>query len=113
MHELSLCEGVIQILVEQARVQHYARVKTIWLEIGTLAAVEVEALRFGFEVIARGTLAEGARLVILSVPGRAWCSSCGNAVALAHRGASCPQCGGYQLEVIGGEELRIKELEVE
>jgi hydrogenase nickel incorporation protein HypA/HybF len=113
MHELSICEGVVQILIEQARVQHYSRVKTAWLEIGALAGVEVEALRFGFEVITRGTLAEGARLEIISIPGRAWCFPCGEAVALEQRGAPCPQCGGYQLEVTRGEELRIKELEVE
>ena len=113
MHELSLCEGVVQVVVEQAHVQRYSRVETVWLEVGTLAGVEVEALRFGFEVVTRGTLAEGARLEIISLPGRAWCLSCGEAVILEQRGVPCPQCGGYQLEVTGGEELRIKELEVE
>jgi hydrogenase nickel incorporation protein HypA/HybF len=113
MHELSLCEGILQVLNEQAQVQGYARVKTVWLEIGALAGVEREAMRFGFEVITRGTVAEGARLEIIAVPGRAWCMPCGRTVGVQQRFDPCPECGAYQLQVSGGDELRIKELEVE
>ncbi|QBQ55936.1 hydrogenase maturation nickel metallochaperone HypA [Nitrosococcus wardiae] len=113
MHELSLCEGVVQILEEQARIQSYSRVKTVWLEVGVLAGVELESLRFSFDAVTRGTLAEGARLEILSAPGRAKCLSCGETVVLNERFSPCPRCGGYPLQVTSGEELRIKELEVE
>jgi hydrogenase nickel incorporation protein HypA/HybF len=113
MHELSLCENVLQVLEEQSRTQSYSRVKTVWLEIGALAGVEVEAMRFGFEVVTRGTLADGSRLVIVAVPGRAWCAECANDVPLEQRFDPCPVCGGYQLQVSGGDELRIRELEVE
>ena len=57
MHELALCEGVLQALEEQAEAQCFTRVHAVWLEIGALAAVEPEALRFNFEVVVRGTLA--------------------------------------------------------
>lgn len=55
MHEVSICEGIILLLEEQAVVQHFQQVETLWLEIGELAGVEVEALRFSFEVVSRGT----------------------------------------------------------
>jgi hydrogenase nickel incorporation protein HypA/HybF len=113
MHELSLCEGVLQVLEEQARVQHYTRVKTVWLEIGTLAGVEAEAMRFGFEVVTRGTLAEGARLEIIELPGEARCLVCHEMVQVRERYDACPECGGYPLRIRGGDALRIKELEVE
>ena len=76
MHELSLCAGIVDVLREQAREQDYARVRTVWLEVGQLAGVEVEALRFGFDVATRETLAEGAALEIVPVPGAAWCRGC-------------------------------------
>ncbi len=113
MHEMSLCEGVLQVLEEQARIQSYHRVKQVWLEIGALSGVETEALRFSFEVVCRGTLAEGARLNIIQIPGRAWCLPCAKSIALSHRYDPCPDCGGHQLQVTGGDEMRIKELEVE
>jgi len=113
MHEMSLCEGVIQVLEESARQQGFSRVKTVWLEIGALAGVEPEAMRFSFDVIKRGTLAEAARLEIIETPGQAWCLPCAKVIAIQQRFDACPDCGSYQLQVTGGEELRVKELEVE
>lgn len=113
MHEMSLCEGVLQVLEEQARAQQFSRVKTVFLEIGELAGVDPEAMRFGFDVVMKGTLADGAALQIIHLPGRAWCLPCGKEVHVAQRFEPCPACGGYQLQVTGGDELRVKELEVE
>ncbi len=113
MHEMSLCESVMQILEETAEQQGFSRVKTVWLEIGELSGVEVEAMRFSFEVIRRNTLADQAALEIINVPGSAWCLPCGKNVRIAQRFDACPDCGSYQLQVNGGDEMRIKELEVE
>jgi hydrogenase nickel incorporation protein HypA/HybF len=113
MHEMALCEGVLQVLEEYARKQGYTRVKTVWLEIGGLAGVEIEAMRFGFDVVTNGTLAEGAGLEIIELPGKAWCMQCAKTVPVKQRYDACPECGGYPLQVTGGEELRIRELEVE
>ncbi|MEN8259741.1 MAG: hydrogenase maturation nickel metallochaperone HypA [Pseudomonadota bacterium] len=113
MHEMSLCEGIVQIIEEQAGIQQYSRVRTVWLEIGPLACVEPEALRFSFEVVSRNTLAEGAVLEIIRTAGRAWCARCRKSVPVSQLYDACPECGGYELEITGGEETRIKELEVE
>lgn len=112
MHEMALCEGVLRVLEDEAERQSFQRVKAVWLEIGTLSHVEPEAMRFCFEAVMRGTLAEGAVLEIVRPPGEAWCLGCSATVALPERGAACPSCGGYRLQVTGGDEMRIKELEV-
>jgi len=113
MHEMSLCESICQIIEENARAQGFSRVKGVWLEIGELSGVEVEAMRFGFDAVSSGTLAEGARLEIIELPGTAWCMQCQKSVPAHRRFDACPECGGYQLQVTGGDEMRIKELEVE
>ncbi|MCF6209605.1 MAG: hydrogenase maturation nickel metallochaperone HypA [Gammaproteobacteria bacterium] len=113
MHEMSLCEGVLQVLQDSARQQGFLRVKTVWLEIGALASVDVEAMRFSFDVVVNGSLANGARLEIIGLPGRAWCMPCGQTVSVEQRFDACSECGSYQLQVTGGDEMRIKELEVE
>ncbi len=113
MHEMALCQGVVRILEEQAAAQSYARVKMVRLEIGPLATVEPEALRFCFGAATRGTLAENATLDIVTAPASAWCFSCGESVTISERNGVCPKCGGYQLQVTGGNELQIKELEVD
>ena len=110
---MSLAMGVLQIVEEAAFEQHFQRVKTVFLEIGELAAVEPEAMRFCFEAVIRGTLAEGAVLTVIEVAGEGLCFNCHQTVPLAARYDPCPACGGYPVQATGGTEMRVKELEVE
>jgi len=113
MHEMSLCESVLQTLEDNAASRNFERVKTVWLEIGALPGVELESMRFCFDAVTRSTLADRARLEIIEVPGRAWCMKCSKTVTVRQRFDSCPDCGSFQLQVTGGDEMKIKELEVE
>ncbi len=113
MHEMSLCEGILQILEAEAEKQRFSRVKRVILDIGVLSGVEIPALEFAFDVVMRGSLAENAVLEINRLRGSAWCFACAETVAIEARYDPCPQCGGYQLQVNGGDEMRIQSLEVE
>ena len=113
MHEMALCEGIIQIVQEEARRHSFSRVRTVCLEIGALGHVAPEALRFCFEAVAARTIAQGAALEIVELPGLAWCMACSNNVEIKQRYEPCPACGSYQLQVTAGEEMRVKELEVD
>ena len=112
MHEMSLAENVLQIIEESARTQNFRHVRTVVLEIGQLAAVEPEAMRFCFDAVASGSIAEGARLEMIDLPGRALCYDCMTTVDIAHRLDPCPLCGGGKLIPNGGDEMRIKDMEV-
>ena len=113
MHELSLCQDIVRAVERAARSQRFTRVLRVRLEIGVLAGVEIEALRFGFEVAARDSVAERAALVIEECAGSAWCEQCRRDVSIPDRLSPCPVCGGYGLRVTGGTEMKIKNLEVE
>ncbi|CAG0974368.1 Hydrogenase maturation factor HybF [Burkholderiales bacterium] len=113
MHEMSLAEGVLQVIEDTARREGFGRVKEVRLEIGRLSGVEVESLRFCFDAVTRGSVAAGAALEIIFLPGRAWCFPCGKAVEVATELATCPHCGGIELQVQGGDEMRIKDLLVD
>jgi hydrogenase nickel incorporation protein HypA/HybF len=113
MHEMALAESVIQIVEETAGRNSAACVRAVWLEVGRLSHVEPEALRFAFDVVKRNGLAHGARLEIVATEGTAWCMKCSQTVALARFGDACPRCGSYQLQVTAGDEMRVKEIEIE
>ena len=113
MHEMSLTEGVVEILAEEARRQGFARVKTVWLEIGALSGVELESMEFCFDVVARGTLAEGAKLEIIRTPGQGYCLDCEKTVGLRERFGQCPECGRHRVQMTVGDAMRVRELEVE
>ena len=113
MHEMSLAEGVLQILEDAAKEQNFSKVKTVWLEIGQLAGVEPEAMRFCFDAVTRDSIAQNAQLEIIHTPGQAWCMQCSVTVEVQALYDACPKCGGHQLQVTGGNEMRVKELDVE
>lgn len=113
MHELSLMEGMVQGIQEEALRQGFTRVHQVRLEVGRLAGVEVEALRFAFGPTTEGTLLEGSRLEILELPGRGSCQACGEVVEIENRFDLCPACGDGFVALTSGTEMRVKDLDVD
>ena len=113
MHEMSLAEGILQLVEETARREQAQRVKTIVLEIGQLSSVETSALEFCFSAVAAGGPASAARLVIIDVPGAGNCQACGRAVAMESLFGVCPACGSHRLQATAGTEMRVREIEIE
>lgn len=112
MHELSICESLVAVIEEQAVAQSFDSVKTVRLEIGALAGIELEALQFSFDVVTKGGVADGAALEVVEIPVVGWCEACAQSVDVQERFDPCPLCGSFQVQITSGEELRIKELEV-
>jgi hydrogenase nickel incorporation protein HypA/HybF len=88
MHEMSLAESVREIVEDAARANGGRRVLAVRLEIGKLSQVEVQAMRFAFEVVKRGSLADQASLEIVETDGSAWCMRCSHGGH--HRRAATP-----------------------
>lgn len=112
MHEMALAESVIDLVEDAARANGVSRVKTVVIEIGALSHVAPEAMRFCFEAVSRGSVAEGARLEIVTVTGAGWCLDCGKTVPLTERFGACPECGRHHVQMTAGDEMRVKEVEV-
>ena len=112
MHEMSLCEGMRGVIEEQARLHNVSQISRVRVEIGRFAGVETDALHFAFDVVMRGSVAEGAELITLNLPGKALCYDCMTEVEIDDRLDPCPLCGGGKIMPQGGDEMRIKDLEV-
>ena len=111
MHEVSICQHLLGLLHQEARRHGVSRIVRLRLEIGRLSCLEPEALRFAFAAMTSGTIAEAAELQIDQPPVRATCQDCGAAVAVEERFESCGSCGGDRLELHGGAEMRLLEME--
>jgi hydrogenase nickel incorporation protein HypA/HybF len=109
MHELAITESLVHAVDERVAPE---RVACLRLQVGRLAGVVPEALRFCFDICARGTALEGAALEIDETPGRGRCRSCGAEVAMESFLDLCA-CGSADVEVVAGQELKIKEVEVQ
>lgn len=112
MHEMSLAEGMIQLIEDQAESQHFSQVKKIFLEIGALSNVEVESLLFCFNAVALGTVAETAEVIVERTVGQGFCMDCSQTVTCDSLYQACPFCQSYKIQVTGGQDMRVKELEV-
>ena len=112
MHEISLLEQVREIMIEHAQSQHFKKVSKVTLEVGKLSCVEEGALRFGFDVVMKGSLAEGAELSINCVDGLGFCRLCNQSVPMQSLHDPCVLCGRFDIKVVQGEEMRIKDLVV-
>ncbi len=108
MHELGVALEVLEIVAARS---DGARVRRVVLEIGKLAAVLPDAVRFAFELASEGTVAEGAALEIVETAGRARCRECRAVFDMDGLHGSCA-CGSSSLEWLAGTELKVREMEV-
>ncbi|NEP43735.1 MAG: hydrogenase maturation nickel metallochaperone HypA [Okeania sp. SIO2H7] len=110
MHELGITENIVAIVAEHAE---HSTVKRLTLEIGQLSAIMPEAIRFCFDICSKNTVLEGATLEIIQTPGKAKCRQCGTEFPIKEPFGICPSCSAVKFDIIQGQELKIKEMEVE
>jgi hydrogenase nickel incorporation protein HypA/HybF len=108
MHELAITESVVAQVGEKLP---DAKVAAVTLEIGRLSGVVADSVRFCFDLCTPGTPLEGARLEIIDIPGRGRCRTCTSELDVADLLPECG-CGSFDIEILGGEELRIRQVEV-
>lgn len=107
-------ESALAVVQRHAAERQAQRVTRIVLRIGALAGVEPEALRFAFDVVTRGTVAEGAALAIEHVPALVFCPACRREFNVEASSIifTCPDCGALCGEVRGGRELELRRIEM-
>ena len=113
VHETALAAGILRIVREEARRHKVARITDIHLQVGLLSAVEAHSLSACFELLAEGSVAQGAALKITSAHLPARCQSCGHAFELASRSFFCPRCRSADLDFEGGHGCTIQSLSAE
>lgn len=109
MHELGIARNMVSIVEEAAKGR---RVRRVTLDVGQFSGVMPDAIAFCFDIVAKGTLLDGARLDIQKIAGRARCRSCGDAFETATLYQACA-CGSRAIDRVAGEELKIREMEIE
>jgi hydrogenase nickel incorporation protein HypA/HybF len=113
MHEVGITNSIIEICEDNAR-RHGAQViRSVTVEIGELSGVVPDAVEFCFEACSKGTLLEGAQLIINRIPALGRCTECHTECPLETTTFTCPSCSSLTLQRIQGDELRVKEMEID
>lgn len=112
MHELSVCQQLLQQVARLAADHDAQHVDLIHLRIGPLSGVEPQLLERAFPIASAGTVAHAARLIVEPVMVRVRCLECGeDGDALPSR-LLCPHCGAWHTRLISGDELLLVSVEL-
>lgn len=113
MHEMSIAQGLLDIIKEEMEKHHATVLRSVRLHIGQLSAIVPESLSFCFEVMTTGTELEGARLNMEIIPLRGICQACKREFEIENYAFECPYCHSSDIETVSGQELSIVEMEVD
>ena len=113
MHELAICQALMNQVESIAAERNARSVVSIVVGMGPLSGVEAQLLQHAYPVASAGTIAEGAKLVIESLPIRIRCSSCGAESEALPNKLVCRECGDWRTTLISGDELMLMSIELE
>lgn len=114
MHESAIAQQLIAAAQEAlGRSAPLGKATLLRINVGRLAGVHCESLRFAFEVLASETPLRGAALDIRETKAVAVCADCGARTEIDDPFAVCPACGSAEVRLEGGGELVLESIEVE
>jgi hydrogenase nickel incorporation protein HypA/HybF len=112
MHELSICQSLLDQVEGIARTHGATRVERVLLRVGPLAGLEPALLQGAWPLAVARTVAEGAELVIEDAPIRVACRDCGAETEATPNRLLCGDCGGFHTRLVSGDELLLARLEM-
>lgn len=113
MHELSITEHILSEALAEARKAGGTRIRRIRLVMGPFCTVVPECVQMYLDLLAEGTIAEGAKVDAEVLPLKVRCRVCGREGEITRRNIACPHCGSLKLEILSGKEFMIDSMEVD
>lgn len=113
MHELPVTQSLLKIALDHAEKANAKQITALNIVMGELASMVDDSIQFYWEVIAKDTIAEKAKLNFRRVPAELQCMTCFHKYHPTDRELVCPQCGGVGAKVIAGEEFALESIDVE
>lgn len=113
MHELPVTQSILEIALKHAKKAEATRITDLYIIMGELSKLVDESIQFYWEIIAKETIAEGARLHFRIVPAEFQCMACFYKYKPDGEEFSCPKCGAVGVKIIAGEEFSLEAIDVQ
>jgi hydrogenase nickel incorporation protein HypA/HybF len=113
MHELPITEALLNLALKHAEEAGATRITQLNLVIGQLSAVVDDSVQFYWDIVSRGTIAEGARLEFRRVAAMLRCGNCGAEFRPDGRDYLCPRCSSTRVEMVSGDDFQLESIEIE
>ena len=112
MHELSIASSIIDSLKVKFQDERL-QITEINLQVGKLTCLLPESLQFCFDSLRQDKLVKNATLKIETINGTGFCQECNEKYPMEALYTVCPKCQTPGMEIVQGNELKIKSVEVE
>ena len=113
MHEQSLTEKMLKIILDQAAMHGSRKITRVKMVVGDLSGIVPECVEEYFKLIADGTAAEGAVLEFAKAQATLFCPACNREFHKRPQDFLCPDCGGLARLTESGRECFVESIEVE
>jgi hydrogenase nickel incorporation protein HypA/HybF len=113
MHELAVTQSILDISLRHAQKVDAKRIVTINLVVGKYSSIVDDSIQFYWDMIAEGTIAQGAQLHFERVPAEMKCLECGHAFEPTDESFACPECLSPKVSISKGDEMRVESIDVE
>lgn len=113
MHELPVTENILEIALRHASQANARKITELNLVIGQLSSIIDDSIQFYWDIIAKDTIAEGARLNFQRIPIRMTCLECLKEFTPQDDDFTCPGCNSHQIKVTAGEEFYLESIQID
>jgi hydrogenase nickel incorporation protein HypA/HybF len=112
MHELTITESLLEIAIRHGKNASASQITDLYLVIGDLSSVVDESVQFYWDIIAKDTIAEGAKLHFQRKPLEIKCLDCQHRYHPENKFLACPICESININIISGEEFFLEAINV-
>ncbi len=113
MHEMSIAQSIVDIAIQTMEANGGHVIHAVQLQLGLMSGVEPDSLLFCFDIVTKGTLAQGAKLEIETIPIKGRCLDCDQEFGVEDYKFVCPKCGSHFIQTISGRELKVATIDMD
>lgn len=113
MHETGIAQSILDIAVDTARKNGAEKINNVAVRIGKMSAIDEASLKFAFDALKEGTIAEKSTLEYKEIPLKGRCEDCGFESELEGYFVLCPKCNSGRVKILSGNELEIEYIDVD
>ena len=112
MHELAVTQNILALALQYGNEAEAAQVTDLYLVIGPFSSIVDDSVQFYWDIVAEGTICQGATLHFERIPARLVCQDCGTEYELQHELEFCPACQSSHVKIIQGDEFRLESIDI-
>lgn len=113
MHELPVTQNLLEIALRHAEQSSAQRILGLNIVLGQYATIVDDSVQFYWDLIAQGTIAEGAKLNFTRVPAKLLCQDCNKEYTPSQDDLACPDCQSTNIKIIAGREFFLESIDIE